>query len=222
MCGRFTLTISAEELMNRFLLTQLPDRYSPRFNIAPGQLILAIITDYNQSVRAGFLRWGLIPAWSKDEKIGNKMINARSETLHEKPAFKSLLSRKRCLIPADGFYEWKVTGEGKQPVRILLKDEQVFSMAGLYDTWLNSEGQKVHSCTVITTQANDLISPIHHRMPVILKPEEEAIWLDRDIQDNKRLSGLLQSFHPDQMKVYPVSPDVGNVKNDHPGCISMH
>ncbi len=207
--------------MNRFLLTQLPDAYFPRFNIAPGQLIFAIITDHNQSRRAGFLRWGLVPAWSRDEKIGNKMINARSETLHEKPAFKSLLSRKRCLIPADGFYEWKATGKGKQPVRILFKDERVFSMAGLYDTWENSEGQKVHSCTVITTQANDLISPIHHRMPVILKPEEEAIWLDRDIQDHNRLSTLLQPCHPDIMKVYPVASDVGNVKNDHPGCISM-
>lgn len=220
MCGRFTLTIGTEELMNRFLLTQLPEEYVPRYNIAPGQLILAIITDHHQSRRAGFLRWGLVPAWSRDEKIGNKMINARSETLHEKPSFKSLLSRKRCLIPADGFFEWKVTGQGKQPVRILFQDERVFSMAGLYDTWLNSEGKKIHSCTIITTEANDLIRPVHHRMPVILKPEEEEKWLNRDTQDNKSLSAMLQPVHSDAMKLYTVASEVGNVKNDHPGCIS--
>ena len=219
MCGRFTLTIGAGELMERFLLTQMPENFIPRYNIAPGQLILAIITDHKRGRRAGFLRWGLVPAWSTDEKIGNKMINARGETLQEKPAFKSLLHRKRCLIPADGFYEWKTTGEGKRPVRIVFEDGRVFCMAGLYDTWLNAEGEKVHSCTIITTAANDLIKPVHHRMPVILHPEEEELWLDRDIQDPSQLLRLLKSFKPDVMRYYHVPSEVGNVKNDHSGCI---
>ncbi|WP_139492904.1 SOS response-associated peptidase [Brevibacillus dissolubilis] len=218
MCGRFTLVTEPDKLMERFMLEQIGFELRPRYNIAPGQLVLAIIGNQGER-RIGQLKWGLVPFWAKDEKIGYKMINAKSETIREKPAFKRLFTRKRCIIPADGFYEWKQTGDGKQPMRIMLTDGGLFSMAALYDTWENPDGQQLHTCTVITTKPNDIVADIHDRMPVILRPEDEAIWLDRENADEDLLQSLLVPYESSKMKAYPVSTMVGNVRNDVPECI---
>ena len=219
MCGRFTLVASPEQLAERFQISEFMIDLVPRYNIAPSQMIPAIISDQGER-RLGFLRWGLIPSWAKDEKRSFQMINAKSETIRQKSSFKNLVFRKRCLIPSDGFYEWQTNPEGKQPMRIRLKGGKLFSMAGLFDTWVSREGQKIHSCTIITVPANQLISPIHDRMPAILTPEQEDIWLDREEQDGEELQKLLQSFGSDKMEYYPVSPIIGNFRNDFPACIA--
>jgi putative SOS response-associated peptidase YedK len=220
MCGRYTLVVSLEELMLRYL-TELPtDRYHrPRYNIAPMQNVAAVIHDGEKN-RLGQLRWGLVPSWASDEKIGGKMINARAETLLEKPAFRRLVARKRAIIPADGFYEWKAAGRGqKQPMRITMKDGGMFSFAALYDTWTSPEGAKIHTCTIITTTPNRLVADIHDRMPVILRREDEPVWLNRENDDVERLAALLKPYPAEAMRAYPVSPLVGNVKNDTAACI---
>ncbi|SFL59775.1 Putative SOS response-associated peptidase YedK [Paenibacillus sp. 1_12] len=214
MCGRYTITITEEELMLRFMLENSTPVYAPRYNVAPGQMVPAIINDGKQN-KLGQLRWGLIPSWAKDTKIGYKMINARVETVAEKPAYRTSLVSKRCIIPADGFYEWKIIEDGKQPMRILLKGGELFGMAGLYDTWVSPEGEKISSCSIITTGPNKTMEGIHDRMPVILRKEDEATWLDRSIQDVKLLQTLIEKPYPDEkMRVYPVTKAVGNVKND--------
>jgi len=219
MCGRFTLTASEAELMMRYGADQMTIDFAPRYNIAPGQFVPAVIESHGQR-RIGALRWGLVPVWAKDEKIAYKMINAKGETVHEKPAFKSSFLRKRCLIPADGFYEWQKRADGsKQPMRIVRQDRAIFSLAGLYDTWTTPDGQKLHTCTVITTQPNELVRPIHDRMPVILRREDEAIWLDRDKQDVELLQSLLLPYPEAELYAYPVAALVGSVKNDLPACI---
>ncbi|MFY0546188.1 SOS response-associated peptidase [Brevibacillus sp. H7] len=218
MCGRYTLATEPEDLMERFQLKSLPFQLEARYNIAPGQLIPAIIGEQGER-RIGQLRWGLVPYWAQDEKIGYKMINARAETLTEKAAFKQLFVRKRCLIPADGFYEWKQTEKGKQPMRILMRDGQLFSFAGLFDTWTSPDGRKVHTCTIVTTKPNELVKDIHDRMPVIIRQEDEDLWLDRDTFDAERLQSLLVPYDATRMKAYPVSPLVGNPRNDKPECI---
>jgi len=217
MCGRFTLCVTLDELIVHYHLDDTTSfDYSPRFNISPSQMVSAVIHDGKRN-RIGRLKWGLVPSWAKDEKTS--ISNARSETLLAKPAFNVPFMRKRCLVPADGFYEWKKTTSGKQPMRIMLKSQKVFSLAGLYDTWISPEGRKVSSCTIITTSPNSLIADIHDRMPAILRPEDEACWLNRDILDPKLLLGLLQPFPTGEMKAYPVSRLVGNAKNDVPECI---
>lgn len=176
MCGRFTLGISLEELMLRYMLEEIPDYidYRPHYNIAPTQQIMAVIHDGSQR-RAGTLRWGLVPHWAKDLSIGSRMINARSETVLDKPAFRESFLRKRCLIPADGFYEWLKEEDGtKTPYRIIPRTG-LFSFAGLYDTWMDPEGQRVSTCTILTTSPNTLMSRIHDRMPVILSWQGTAV-----------------------------------------------
>ena len=219
MCGRFTFATTPDKIMERFQLSEIPFEIHPRFNIAPGQPILAIIEEQCKR-RIGQLRWGLVPSWAKEEKIGYKMINARAETLTEKPAFRNLFARKRCLIPADGFFEWRQTQKGKQPMRILMKNEEPFAFAGLFDTWASPDGKKLHTCTVITTSPNEVVKDIHDRMPVIFNgPEEEAIWLDREKFDSDLLKSLLVPYDAKQMRAYPVSSLVGSPKNDTPQCI---
>ncbi|MGG1664470.1 SOS response-associated peptidase [Brevibacillus sp. NRS-1366] len=219
MCGRFTLIASPEDLIDRFeLIDGIPFDIIPRYNAAPSQFLSAII-NVNGKNRIGKIKWGLIPSWAKDEKMAFNMINAKSETLREKPAFKGLLTRKRCLIPADGFYEWMKLDNRKQPMRIMMKSGEIFSFAGLYDTWINPVGDKVHTCTIITTKPNELVAEIHDRMPAILKREDESVWLDRNVQDGDLLESLLSSYDKDQMMAYPVPALVGNVKNDLPECI---
>ncbi len=220
MCGRFTVVVTMDELIRRYLTEQPMARYNtPRYNIAPMQEVWAVIHDGVKN-RLGELRWGLVPSWAKDDKIGSKTINARAETLLERASFKTLVGRKRALIPADGFYEWKKSGNMKQPMRITLKDDALFSMAGLYDTWQAPDGSRLSTCTIITTTPNDLMADIHDRMPVILHPEDEAFWLDRSNSDIDALTALLKPYPADKMRAYPVSPIVGNVKNDSEECIA--
>lgn len=219
MCGRYSLFADPLEVMERFGLEELSFDWQPRYNIAPGQLIPVIIAERGRK-RIGQLRWGLVPSWAKDDKSGYKMINARSETLTEKPAFRTLFVRKRCIIPADGFYEWKKTEKGKQPMRIMMQDGSLFAFAGLYDTWTGPDGQKLSTCTIITTKPNELVSDIHDRMPVILRsPQDEQIWLDRERYDADLLESLLVPYDGQRMKAYPVSAMVGSPANDLPECI---
>jgi len=219
MCGRYTLIVTLEELMVRYMIgdTTIPF-HRPKYNIAPSQQVITIINDGKQN-RIGELKWGLIPPWAESQKIGYTMINARAETAASKPAFSSALRRKRCLIPADGFYEWKPAAGGKQPMRIVLKSRSIFSMAGLYETWQSPDGSKIHSCTILTTEPNRLMSSIHDRMPVILRPQDEARWLDRTLQDPMDLRQLLVPYDSNELEAYSVSPDVGSVKNDGPSLI---
>lgn len=187
--------------------------HAPRYNVAPMQQVMAVVHDGEKN-RLGELRWGLVPSWAKDDKFAGKMINARAETLLSKPSFKNLIYRKRCIIPADGFYEWKKKAEGKQPMRIVLKDQSIFSLAALYDTWISPNGEKISTCTIITTEPNRLVADIHDRMPVILHEEDEETWLNRNNQNAEQLMSLLKPFPAENMEAYPVSPAVGNVKND--------
>lgn len=219
MCGRYTLLVSLEELMVRFMIdeTAVPF-HRPQYNIAPGQLVMAVINDGKRN-RLGELKWGLIPPWADDPKIGSRMLNARAETAAAKAAFASPLQRKRCLIPADGFYEWQKRESGKQPLRIVLRSRAVFSLAGLYETWMSPLGEKISTCTILTTAPNELMAPIHDRMPVILKPEDEGLWLDRSVQRPEAIRHLLGPYPAEEMEAYPVSAEVGSVRNDSPACV---
>jgi putative SOS response-associated peptidase YedK len=160
------------------------------------------------------LRWGLIPSWAKDESIGSKMINARAETLAEKPSFKRLLRSRRCLIAADGFYEWQKEQGGKTPMYITMKDGEIFALAGLWDTWKNADGEQIRTCTIITTEPNELVTSIHNRMPVILPPEAREAWLDSTLHDDNLLVPLLKPYSADAMQARPVSRLVNNPQYD--------
>lgn len=221
MCGRYTLAYEDFRFMLEYYgIANTDFNYPPRYNVAPGQQVPAVIHD-GKGRRIGLLKWGLVPSWAEDEKSGFKMINARAETVTKRAAFKNLIRRKRCLIPADGFYEWKKTDRGKQPMRIVLKSSKLFSFAGLYDTWLSDAGEKLSTCTIITTEANELMQEIHTRMPVILREYQEELWVNRDSTDEQVLTSLLTSYPSEDMRAYPVSKIVGNVNNDVPECIEM-
>jgi putative SOS response-associated peptidase YedK len=216
MCGRFTLTATVDQLLDRFDVEFFlqEEEYFPNYNVAPSQSVLAVIHNGSHK-RMGFLRWGLIPPWAKDMSIGYKMINARAETLSEKPSFRNAYKKKRCLIVADSFYEWKrIDSKNKTPMRIKLKSDELFAMAGLWESWKSPEGKLIYSCSVITTQPNELVQDIHDRMPVILKPEDEKIWLDPAITDTSKLQPLLKPLEHSLMEAYEVSPLVNSPKNN--------
>lgn len=177
MCGRYLFT---KPNIERFGPVQLEFEFEPRYNIAPSQQVPVVIRQ-NGDNRLHMLRWGLIPYWAKDMSIGNKLINARAETLEEKPSFRKSLEQKRCLVLADGFYEWKSEGRVKRPYRFTLQDGGTFAFAGLWDSWLSPTGQRINSCTIITTTPNKLMEPIHNRMPVILPQNMESVWLDENV-----------------------------------------
>jgi putative SOS response-associated peptidase YedK len=219
MCGRFTLAYEDFEWMYEYFHVEDNGfRYPPRYNIAPGQDVVAIISD-GQKRRMGLLKWGLIPSWSQTGKTRFKTFNARAETLLVKPTFKHLVSRKRCLIPADGFFEWH--RNTRRPHRIRLKKRDVFAFAGLYDTWRGPNGETVSSCTIITCQPNWFMASIHNRMPVILSREAEDIWLDRGTTAPEIVTSVLRPTE-EEMYAYPVNPAVGNVQNDGPDCVEEH
>ena len=213
MCGRFSLTKEEIEIEKRFNAKFYSNDLVKRYNVAPSQLAL-VITDENPHELQLF-RWGLIPSWAKESSIGYKMINAKSETVFEKPSFRNLIKKRRCLVISDGFYEWKpLEGKQKQPYRIGLKGDELFAYAGLWDTWLDKDsGELVPSFTVITTRANDLVLPIHDRMPVILHREDEKKWLQHDLA-KEAIDSLLDTFPSMEMKAYPVSTRVNSPKND--------
>ncbi len=218
MCGRFTLTTDRDQIEERFSFQMTNVTLTPHYNIAPSQPVLSLMRDGKGS-RAGFLRWGLIPSWANDEAIGNRMINARAETLAEKPSFKRALQKRRCLILADGFYEWKAEGKKKTPMFISLKSRKPFGFAGLWETWKAPSGEAIHSCTIVTTTPNAMMAAIHNRMPVILSREAETSWLDRTIDDPQTLLPLLEPYADSEMVAYEVSPLVNSPRNDVPTCI---
>lgn len=221
MCGRFTLTATFSEIINRFDIESAiqEELYNPNFNAAPSQSVLAVIND-GRNNRLGYLRWGLIPPWSTDLKIGYKMINARAETLTEKTSYRNPYKKKRCLVIADSFYEWKrQDNKTKTPMRIKLKSSDLFSMAGLWESWKSPDGKTIYSCTVITTKPNELVKDIHDRMPVILKPEDEKVWLDPSISDTSLLNNFLVPLSEDLMEAYEVSSLVNSPKNNSPNLI---
>lgn len=221
MCGRFTLFTDIEEIKERFdIQGSFDEEYQFSYNIAPSQSVLSVINDGVRN-RLGYLRWGLIPFWAKDEKAGYKMINARAETIAEKASFRNAYKKKRCLIIADSFYEWKKTPERKIPMRIKLKNHAPFGMAGLWESWKSPEGISIYSCSVITTVPNELMTSIHDRMPVILKPEDEKDWLNPSINDPAYLQQYLKSFDSEQMVAFEVSTDVNSTKNNSPNLIQQ-
>ena len=215
MCGRFSLTADLGELARRFEFDGDRLELEPNYNVAPTQNVLTVLGD-DENRRGGFMRWGLIPHWAKDASIGARMINARAETLAQKPAFRDAFRRRRCLIPADGFYEWQRMGRVRTPMRVVMESGEPFAFAGLWSTWRDSAGNKVPSCAIITTEANKLLSPIHPRMPVILPREMEDFWLDRDVQDAAALSDVLTQYPSGAMNAFQVSTLVNSVRNNGP------
>jgi len=222
MCGRFTLTVNPAELEDTFNKFSFPAKFSPRFNIAPTQPVLAIPND--NKFTADFFVWGLIPMWAKDPSIGNRLINARGETLAEKPSFRGSYRHKRCLILADGYYEWKsVAGrKTKTPYFIHMHDRKPFALAGLWDHWESPDGSSLNTCTIITTAPNELMQSIHDRMPVILHPRDYDKWLDTAPQTPENLDQLLKPFPTEEMSAYPVSTLVNKVTNDRPELVVPH
>ena len=229
MCGRFALidwtaSRSGSYSLMRSSLSCWSDSRKPagsggpRYNIAPTQEVLTVTSDGDHN-RAEMMRWGLVPSWARDPKIGSRMINARSETLAELPSFRVAFRRRRCLVVADSFYEWRRDGKRRTPMRIGLESGEVFAFAGLWETWRRTDGSALLSCAIVTTEANKLVAPIHDRMPVILDPEAESIWLDRGIEDTSLLSELLTPFPSELMTAYEVSRAVNSATNDGPECI---
>lgn len=225
MCGRFTLGQSGEAIAHAFQLAVTPD-WQPRYNIAPTQAVPVIRAGVNQSRDFALLHWGLIPSWAKDVKMGARLINARAETLAEKPSFRHALKRRRCLVVADGFYEWHQQGRTKQPYFFSVTGRDIdrdvgrepFAFAGLWEHWDSAEGDSIESCTIITTAANALLATIHERMPVILPAEQYDQWLD-PTRSGDEVRSLLQPYPPDAMRGYPVSPQVNSPRHDAPDCV---
>jgi len=219
MCGRFTLTADPKTITEAFSGVTVPEQLSPRYNVAPSQPIAVIAN--NAPDRVEFFQWGLIPSWAKDPAIGNKMINARGETLGEKPSFKAPYKRRRCLVLSDGFYEWRKQpgSKTKTPMYIKLQSGEPFAFAGLWEAWSSPEGDRLLSCTIITTSPNELMADIHNRMPVILPPEAYDRWLDPAERKPADLNDLLKPYPADPMTAYAVSTLVNNPRNDSPACI---
>ncbi len=219
MCGRFTLTVDPAEAQEAFTAYTFPQKFAPRYNIAPTQPVLVIANDDQNT--ADFFIWGLIPMWAKDPSIGNRLINARGETLEEKPAFRGSLKYKRCLILADGFYEWKGAPgrKTKTPFFIHMKDRKPFAFAGLWDSWNSPDGSQIKSCAIITTIPNELMAIIHNRMPAILHPRDYNKWLDPSAQTPDQLKPLIKPFPAELMNAYPVSPMVNAPANDMPELV---
>ncbi len=219
MCGRFSLGASATTLAAQFDLFGAP-AWTPRYNIAPRQEVLVVVADPTKAQRQARRHgWGLIPSWAKDKAIGNQLINAQAETAATKPAFRAAFRKRRCLILADGFYEWRKEGRYKQPFHIRLQDGRPFGFAGLWEHWDAGEGPTIDSCTILTTTQNDLLRPLHHRMAVILAPEDYDHWLDPTVHEVDRLQPLLRPYPAEVMTAYPVSTRVNNPVNDQPECV---
>lgn len=218
MCGRFTLRTPAGVIIAQFGLRELAD-LAARYNISPTQDVLAIRLDDAQAWQPAWLRWGLIPSWAKDEKIGASLINARSETIAEKPSFRSAFKHRRCLIVADGFYEWQKVGRAKQPYHIRRRDLQPFAFAGLWERWRAGDGL-LETCTIITTAANELLRPLHERMPVILDPREYGAWLAPSATPEE-LKALLTTSDTAEIEIVPANPVVNNARHDAPDCLDV-
>jgi putative SOS response-associated peptidase YedK len=219
MCGRFTLRTPATDLVEVFELLREPE-LSPRYNIAPTTRV-AVVRQVGKARELSLMRWGLVPSWSKDPKSGPPLINARAETIATKRAFRSAFKRRRCLIPADGFYEWQKTdARNKIPHYIRMAKDRPFGFAGLWETWHGADASELESCTIITTEANDVLRPLHDRMPVILPDEEYATWLDPKNEDVPALEELLRPYLAAETSAFPISTLVNSPRNDSPECIA--
>ncbi|MCP5096005.1 MAG: SOS response-associated peptidase [Chloroflexi bacterium] len=224
MCGRFALISNSEQLaetygLNEIQIAALPPSV-PRYNIAPTQPIAAIRLNANSKKRElTFFRWGLVPSWAKDIKMGSRLINARSETVAEKPSFRAPFKRRRCIIPADGFFEWQRLENRKQPMYIHATDGKPLSLAGLWEMWRTPDGDALQTCTILTTRPNELMAPIHNRMPVILEPEDMDMWLDPGNSPNQAMH-LFRPYPSEKITAYPVSTFVNSPRNDAAQCIA--
>ena len=213
MCGRYTLTSPVDRLAEAFDLDEVRSEPSASFNVAPTQEVATVLAE-NGARRLEMLRWGLVPSWADDPAIGSRMINARSETAPEKPSFRSAFKRRRCLIPADGFYEWKREEGGKQPFYMRMKDGRPFAFAGLWEEWHD----ELRTCAILTTSPNAVAAPIHNRMPVILPAENYGAWLDPEAEKEELVS-LLVPYEGDDLEAYPVSRFVNSPRNNDERCI---
>jgi putative SOS response-associated peptidase YedK len=220
MCGRFSSTSQLQFLLEQFRAEPVGvEGHQPSWNVAPASDILVVTASEDGARQLRELRWGLVPRWAKDRSGANRMINLRAETVREKKGWKSTLARKRCIIPIDGFYEWQDQGKGqrKQPFYITSRDFSPLALAGLWATWRDPEsGEELFTCTILTTSANDLMESVHHRMPVILAPEDWDAWLDPNNTDTDELAKLLVPAPEEMLTLWPVDPAVGNVRNNRP------
>jgi putative SOS response-associated peptidase YedK len=217
MCGRFTLHTPPDVLREHFGLDEAPQIPEANYNITPSQGIQAVRATNGRREMVP-LHWGLIPSWSRDTRTGNRMINARAETVAVKPAYRTAFRKRRCLIPADGFYEWRQTESGKQPYHIRMKDGGVFAFAGLWERWVGYD-ESIESCSIIVTEANDTIRLVHDRMPVILAPRDYSQWLDPAVTDGDRLTALLRPYAASAMVAYPITKRVNDPANNDDRCI---
>jgi putative SOS response-associated peptidase YedK len=221
MCGRYSQRQSADVIAKAFEVDNVP-ALEPRYNIAPTQSVPTVLQpSVSQAWQFKMLYWGLIPKWAKDSKIGAKLINARAETVAEKPSFRSAFRKRRCLVLADGFYEWQQqeNKKQKQPYYFRLNDGQPFAFAGLWEQWEDVSGEAIDSCTLLTTDANELMRPVHNRMPVILNPKDYERWLDPEVKEPEQLQPLLRPYSTQEMLAYPVSTAVNKPSNDNAECI---
>lgn len=211
MCGRFAVYSSVQAIMEYADVLTVIDNFSPSYNVAPGQKIPAIINNGKNNELYN-LKWGLVPPWAKDDKIGYRLINTRAETVDIKPSFKNAFQQRRCLIPANGFYEWQKPD--KTPYYIMLKDQELFCFAGIWENWKSPEGEELHSCSIITTVPNDVMQSIHNRMPVIVPHDVQQYWLQGD--NSKLLKEMLVPYNSELMQAFPVSKEVNSYKNNYP------
>ena len=218
MCGRFTFRKLSPAVMAGLGVTETAREPRLSFNVAPGQAVPVVVQE-GDNRKLDTYRWGLVPAWAKDPSIGYKMINARGETVAEKPAFREAFLKRRCLILADGFYEWSQGAKPKTPYCFTLADEEVFAFAGLWERWAGPDGTELLTCAIVTVEANDLMRPFHHRMPVILEPDDYGRWLDPGFRNKAALLALLRPYPSARMRVRPVSALVNSPKNDGPQCV---
>jgi len=218
MCGRFTVNCSPVDVGSLFEVTETLHPAATSFNVSPGQEV-PVVWDDGGGRKLDRFKWGLIPSWAKDPAIGNRLINARAETVAEKPAFRQAFLRRRCLILADGFYEWKAEGGRKVPYHITVEGQPLFAFAGLWEAWAPEGGEVRRTCAILTTEANDFMKAIHSRMPVILSPDDYAAWLDSKNRDASSLLALLKPFPSNRMLARAVSTRVNSPKNNDPSCI---
>jgi putative SOS response-associated peptidase YedK len=216
MCGRFAQKSPAKKISKQFKVEEMSPLVE-RYNVAPTQAVLAV-REASDGREATFLKWGLVPSWAKDPAIGNKLINARSETVAEKPSFREAFARRRCLVPVSGFYEWSRRGDRKRPFYFYMRDDEPFAVAGLWEQWEGESGT-LETCALLTTEANELLAPYHDRMPVILRPEDYDLWLDADVRCSDLLSPLLRPYTHGEMSAYAVSLLVNSPSHDDPRCV---
>ena len=216
MCGRYTLKTPVDTLAEQFQIDEHPSSLTASYNVSPTQQVAAVFAEGGKR-KLEMMHWGLIPSWANDPAIGNRMINARAETVAVKPSFRKAFRKRRCLMLADGFYEWQKTDTGKQPFYIRMEDGSPFAFAGLWESWEN--GRQMRSCTIITTDANNVVDDIHNRMPVIFHPENYGLWLNPDFEEKEPLSALLKPYPAEAMEAYPVSRRVNKPSNNKPICI---